>query len=157
MSIQGSINSLFNTTLGAATAWKLTKDKKKEEKAKVEGQYVTDLNKRILENKAAKQKEMDRIAKEEVAKAEKLEQQKANIAKAKKEDAFKRDLLGALSNISSGLQGLSMPQANQMMAEKGMQQIQQKNDVKQRFELAEQLSMFNTPKQTSLFDKKEGE
>lgn len=44
-----------------------------------------------------------------------------------------------------------------MMAQKGIGQIQQKNDVKQRFDNAEQLSMFNTPKQTSLFDKKEGE
>lgn len=157
MSIQGSINSLFNTTLGAATAWKLTKDKKKEKEEKAIGEYNTNLSKILAENQANRQKTMDRIAQEEVRKAEKLEQEKANMAKARKEDAFKKKLLGALDNISSGLQGLSMPQANQMMAEKGIQQIQQKNDVKQRFELAEQLSMFDTPKQTSLFDKKEGE
>lgn len=74
MSIQGSINSMFNTVLGGIAAYKVTKQKKADKIAKADAQQ-----------KQAEQKAMDKYADQQVALANKRKQSIANRTKAAKE------------------------------------------------------------------------
>lgn len=137
MSIQGSINSLFNTVLGAVASKKIVDKlpnlknvKTEEDAAKYAEKVVPELRKKDPHIQGALIRE---------ARQKMLESTPEGRKQLQLQNNFNRQ------------------QANRMMAQKGIEQIQQRNDVKQRFDKAEQLSMFDTPKQTSLFDKKEGE
>ena len=74
MSIQGSINSIFNTVLGGAAAYKVTKQKEAETLAKANAQQ-----------KIAEEKAMNKYADQQVALANKRKQSIANRVKAAKE------------------------------------------------------------------------
>lgn len=137
MSIQGSINSLFNTVLGAVASKKIVDKlpnlknvKTEEDAAKYAEKVVPELRKKDPHIQGALIRE---------ARQKMLQDTPEGRKQLQLQNNFNRQ------------------RVNQMMAQKGIEQIQQKNDVKQRFDKAEQLSMFNSPKQTSLFDKKEGE
>ena len=127
MSIQGSINSMFNTVLGGVAAYKVTKQKKAEALAKAD-----------VQQKQAEQKAMDKYADQQVALANKRKQSIANRTKAAKETQWRNNVLKALNAIN-------MQQANQISAQQGVQQIEQRNALQQRFE------------QTSMFDKEKND
>ena len=137
MSIQGSINSLFNQVLGLGIGKKLVKSIESLKDVKTEQDAAKFAEKTVPELREKDPHVQGALIRE--ARRKMLESTPEGRKQLELQNNFNRQ------------------QANQMMAQKGIQQIQQRNDVKQRFEHAEQLSMFDTPKQTSLFDKKEGE
>lgn len=137
MSIQGSINSIFSNVLHLGIGNKLVKGikslkdvKTEQDAAKYAEKVVPELRKKDPHIQGALIRE---------ARQKMLESTPEGRKQLELQKNFDRQW------------------ANRMAAQKGIQQIQQRNDVKQRFDNAEQLSMFDTPKQTSLFDKKEGE
>lgn len=126
MSIQGSINSMFNTVLGSVAAYKVSKQKKAEALAKADAQQ-----------KQEEQKAMDKYANEQVALANQRKQSIANRTKAAKETRWKNNVLKALNAIS-------MQQANQIAAQRGVQQVEQRNALQQRFEQTDNIDKEKT-------------